>query len=67
MELMQIGANSTVIQYALFTLIALLSFFMLRTALVQVVYVLSDDGLEQSQFLKPAQTCVRWVGTCPGE
>ena len=37
MELLTIGANSTVIQYVLFTLMALLSFFMLRTALVQVV------------------------------
>ena len=37
MEFPEIGANSTIIQYALFSLIALLSFFMLRTALVQVV------------------------------
>ena len=46
MELLQIAANSTVIHYALFTLIALLSFFMIRTALVQVVLKRSNLSVE---------------------
>ncbi len=37
MDFLTTAINSTVIQYGLFSLIALLSFFMLRTALVQVV------------------------------
>lgn len=46
MELLTNQINSVVIQYALFSLLALLSFFMLRTALVQVVLKRTNLSVE---------------------